>query len=171
MWFIFIHFFKFSISRCFLYITAQFLLIPTGSRNFMQGKIPWEFVQHGWWEELLRQKKSQAFFHKKKNLWFFNELQKTKIQLLTREALVTECWKIEWNFFTITTKFCSFLMVYASNASILISRNSTIHFFQPAVNEIWKLCDYTTRAFYIGSIFQNQFLGRSSQIHEKSKKT
>ena len=97
--------------------------------------------------------------------------KKPKSSYLPERPLLLNAEKLNEIFFTITTKFCSFLMVYASNTSILISRNSTIHFFQPAVNEIWKLCDYTTRAFYIGSIFQNQFLGRSSQIHEKSKKT
>ena len=38
------------------------------------------------------------------------------------------------------------------------------------MNEIWKLCDIPHKSI-LYSIFQNQFLGRSSQIHEKSKKT
>ena len=101
----------------------------------MQEKIPWEFVQHGWWEELLRQKKSQASFQKKKICDFLMNCKKPKSSYLPERPLLLNAEKLNEIFFTITTKFCSFLMVYASNTSILINRNSIVHFFQPAVNE------------------------------------
>ena len=104
-------------------------------QEFHAGKIPMGICTARLVERIAKTEKSQAFFHKKICDFLMN-CKKPKSSYLPERPLLLNAEKLNEIFFTITTKFCRFLMVYASNTSILINRNSTIHFFQPAVNEI-----------------------------------
>ena len=97
--------------------------------------------------------------------------KKPKSSYLPERPLLLNAEKLNEIFFTITTKFCSFLMVYASNTSILKLVEIIVYI---SSNQPWmKFENYVIyhKSILYSSIFQNQFLGRSSQIHEKSKKT
>ena len=105
-------------------------------QEFHAGKNPMGICTARLVGRIAKTEKKPGLFPQKKICDFLMNCKKPKSSYLPERPLLLNAEKLNEIFFTITTKFCSFLMVYASNASILISRNSTIHFFQPAVNEI-----------------------------------